>query len=344
MPQELAQTALLRVASDHGLGRLARSLSDLPPGAVRDLVGIESALRGALDDNGTRAADSARHLLEAGGKRVRPMMALLAARLFQPDGDVPALATMAQVAELIHSATLLHDDVIDLGERRRGRPASRVVFGNAAAVLGGDLLLVRSVDEVAASAVPSLLPVLLRVLWEMISAESLQLEKRGRLDLSEDEYFEITRGKTGSLFRWCTESGGRAAGAPEGAWPLLQTLGYDLGIGFQLVDDLLDFADEASTGKSVLQDLRNGTITLPVILAQRESPAAVQALADLEKDPEGAGAALFAAVQDSGALHETRARIDEYTERAHAQLSRLPESWSREVLAAFVDALAERGR
>ena len=338
MAQELAQT-LLKLADEMSLTTLSQRLSELPPHMIVDLMKCEQGLLAAMDDGKGAGAGAARYLLSAGGKRVRPLMCLLAARLFKPDGEVAHVGAFAQVAEMIHSATLLHDDVIDLGDMRRGKPAARLIFGNAVAVLGGDLLLVRSVATVEKAHVAELLQVLLDVLNEMITAETLQLERRGRWDVTVEDYFEVVRGKTGALFRWCMESGSRAADAPRPLIHALRTFAYEVGTAFQLVDDLLDLANPADTGKSVMQDVAGGTLTYPVILALEARPELRETLEQGE-----AGPALDRALQESCARVRTRREIEVRTQRARAALSATPAGWARDTLGAFVDELALRGR
>lgn len=345
MAQETTTTHLAELAQTHTLTPLASRLSAMPTETVQDMVELEAELRRAMSGDRGPGAEAAQYLLNAGGKRVRPLMCLLAARMFEPEGEIPHLGSLARVSELIHGATLLHDDVIDLGELRRGKPAARLVYGNALAVLGGDLLLVQSVQTVARAHVAELLGSLLDVLREMITAETLQLERRGRVDVTEDQYFEVARGKTGSLFRWAVEAGGRVAQAPRPLVSLLQTFGYSVGEAFQLVDDLLDLMqDPEDVGKTVMADLAGGTVTYPVIRVLDAAPELRQRLANGVETDATFASDLHEALRTTGALAATRREIRRRTDQAGAALDAFPAGWARDMLGAFVDELAERSR
>ena len=150
-------------------------------------------------------------------------------------------------------------DVIDLGDTRRDRPTARFVFGNGASVLGGDLLLVQALGLIEAAGVPRLMTSMLSVLRRMIAAESLQLENRFRTDVSAEDYFDVSMGKTASLFEWAVEAGARAVGAEDDVVSTLVEFGHHTGIAFQLLDDLLDLEhDPSAIGKNVLQDVQGG--------------------------------------------------------------------------------------
>jgi octaprenyl-diphosphate synthase len=200
------------------------------------------------------------------------MCVALAART--GDGFGPAARELAIAVELVHAATLLHDDVVDLGDKRRGVDAARVVYGNAASIFGGDWLLVEALFRIRAAGMPDVLDRALAVIRELVVAEALQLARRGRASVSRDEYFEVARGKTASLFRWAMFAGARAGGVDGRACDALERFGGDLGVAFQVVDDVLDVAgDPMVTGKSVLTDLREGKMTYPLIVAAERDPS-----------------------------------------------------------------------
>jgi octaprenyl-diphosphate synthase len=278
---------------------------------------------------------------------VRPTLCLLAGRAFPPNQPVSSLLSLAQAAELVHAASLMHDDVIDLGELRRGRPAPRMIYGNAASVLGGDLFLVQSFHLTQSAGIPGLLDSLLTVLDRMIEAESLQLERRGRTETDEADYFDIVSGKTAALFEWSAQAGALAARAPEESRSALTLYAHEIGITFQLVDDLLDLSkDAASVGKAVLQDIRSGTMTYPVILAAKLHPKMKKWLKVLATGEEetALGEAVLEMLRKSGCREATVREITRRTERAERALSILPPSPVRQVLAALSAALAARTR
>jgi octaprenyl-diphosphate synthase len=274
---ELAATASrLQGAAEKGPapGETAQQLSALKVMVGDVIARVEETLPRLADGGPGVAGLAARHLLAAGGKRVRPLLVVLSARTLggvaRLDGAEEALA---QSAELVHAATLLHDDVLDDGRVRRGVPAARVLWGNAASVLGGDFLLVRALELTAATRVPGALEELLLAIGRMIDGEALQLAHRGRADLTVDGYRAVVDGKTASLFAWCGRAGARLQAADEPVAEALGMYGLHLGRAFQIVDDVLDVEGDPKTlGKSVLVDLHEGKLTLPVIYALEKEP------------------------------------------------------------------------
>jgi octaprenyl-diphosphate synthase len=270
-PNEDVFANLEGVCTAHGLDALTARLVELRTWLEGDLAEVERALRSAAGSGDTLAHASARHLLDQDGKRLRPICVALAARCGA--GFTPAARTYAVSVELVHNATLLHDDVVDVGDMRRGTPAARVIYGNAASIFGGDWLLVDALTRIHSAGQPEVLARMLEVIKEMVVAEALQLARRGKVRSSASEYFRIIDGKTASLFRWAMFAGARAGGASPAATEALEAYGQKLGVAFQLVDDVLDFAgDPAATGKSLLTDLREGKMTYPLILAMERDP------------------------------------------------------------------------
>lgn len=324
---------------------------------VGDLMSeVEAALPDVAGAGPGAAGLAARHLVGAGGKRVRPLLVILAARAAAAgrdgkethgDGkdfakDAVIVARLAQAAELVHAATLLHDDVLDDGVTRRGLPAARVLWGNAASVLGGDFLLVRALELTSSTNVPGALTELLQAIGRMIDGEALQLEHRGRSDLDARSYLEVVDGKTASLFAWCGRAGARLADASH-ALDALGAYGLHLGRAFQMVDDVLDVeGDPRALGKSVMSDLREGKLTLPVLIALEREPelrARLDACCAAGSD-EAAGIA--EAVSRSGAAHAARAAAQRETERAVAALASMPPSPFKEALDLIAHELCAR--
>ena len=267
-------------------GRLERAAQNGPDAerttarlaALRTVVGdviarIDAGLPELVSSGPGVAAEAARHLLQAGGKRVRPLLLVLSSRAAGGRARADVEERLAQAAELVHAATLLHDDVLDDGRMRRGVPAARVLWGNAASVLGGDFLLVRALELTASTAVPGALPELLDAIGRMIDGEALQLAHRGRADLDPAGYRAVVDGKTASLFAWCGRAGARLAQASAPTIEALGTYGLHLGHAFQIVDDVLDVeGDPKKLGKNVLGDLREGKLTLPLLYALEAQP------------------------------------------------------------------------
>ena len=213
-----------------------------------------------------------RYIQKSGGKRVRPAVLLMAARLGGYTGDRAVL--YASVVEFIHTATLVHDDIIDGADLRRGRLAVHSRWGNDITVLLGDYLYIKSMAMALTQDSLEIIRLLCDVTLRMIEGELYQLTKTGDVDITEDEHFEIIRRKTAFLFGGCAQIGGMLGGVTPEQETALRDYGFNLGIAFQLVDDLLDYtADAAALGKPVGGDLREGKVTLPIILLLRRGGA-----------------------------------------------------------------------
>jgi octaprenyl-diphosphate synthase len=284
-------SSLGSVAAGRGLDALAARLAGLRRLLDGDLEDIERELTTVGIEGDTPAHRSARHLLGREGKRLRPICVALASHIGGGFND--AARSYAVAVELVHNATLLHDDVVDLGDRRRGADAARVIYGNAASIFGGDYLLLEALTRIQTVGIPGVVERMLHVVREMVIAEALQLAARGRVRSSVSEYFQIVDGKTASLFRWAMFAGARAGGVGDDGCKALESFGSSLGVAFQLVDDVLDFAgDPDATGKALLTDLREGKMTYPLLLAMerdRELGPALEAhcaIEDAAVEPE----------------------------------------------------------
>jgi len=287
------------------------------------------------------ATDSAAHLLAAGGKRVRPLTVMLSAACF---GTPPPQARdIGVVAELIHLATLLHDDVIDDGQERRGQPTSRRIWGNAVSILAGDLLLTHALSRTAAAAPHSVLVDLLATLRQLVDGEVVQLRGRRVLDVREEVYFQIVRDKTASLFAWAARSGAVCAGAAAERADALGVFGAHMGLAFQLVDDVLDYAgDPGVTGKALLIDLAEGKLTLPLIRALSAGAVRIEDVEAVRSGDHDVALCVARDVRASGVCERVRSLAHEETERAMAALASLPGSPAREMLAAIARDLTTR--
>ena len=235
-----AAAALLRdVATIERAGpRAVERVAEVQALLGDDMAYVQGELARVVRDGVSPATNAAADLLEAGGKRVRPMTVLLSAACF--GAATGRVRDLAVVAELVHLATLLHDDVIDDGQERRGCPAPRRVWGNAVSVLAGDLLLTHALERTALAGLPAVLADLFVTLRRLVDGEIVQLRGRANLDVREEVYFRIVRDKTASLFQWAARAGARAAGAPDDAVAALGDFGVHLGVAFQLLDDVLE--------------------------------------------------------------------------------------------------------
>jgi octaprenyl-diphosphate synthase len=285
---------------------------------------------------------AARQLVLAGGKRVRPLAALLVCKAC--GGDPAKAVPLAAAVELIHSATLLHDDVIDEGEERRGRPASRMLWGNLVSVLSGDLLLTSALELVEASGVAGAMTDTLATMQRLIAGEVAQLKARGRDDLGIDGYMAIVRGKTASLFANACRGGARSAGAPPATIEALGRFGEHVGIAFQIVDDVLDLEGiPHEVGKRLGQDMAEGKTTLPLALALQEDVVTLRPLLIAARAGDTIAAARLAQAPSVRlACQQARAFALRETETGLQSLQVLPPSQERELLAQLVRSLIER--
>lgn len=332
--------ALKKGGETRGAGDVLQArLSDVQQFLASDLAAVESTIRELLKDGPEPAVASAEHLVARGGKRVRPLALLLAARCFASSVS-QEFYQMAAVVELVHSATLLHDDVIDEGDERRGAPTSRKLHGNGVSVLSGDLLLVNALDRTRQAA-PELLGELITTLRALVDGEIIQLRGRTELDVSEQTYEAILRNKTASLFAFAARAGGRMAGANEAQQDALASFGDSLGIAFQLVDDVIDYEGQ-HTGKTLFADLLEGKLTLPLVLAIQKEPDLEALVGRIHQGDESVVDEVSRRVVASGSCAEVRARALDYTEKAIHALAALPQSPARELLRVVAREMTRR--
>lgn len=336
------------LVSRQGLDDLAQRLTELHRWVADDLCAFEDELE-VVPRGAAVVQKSAHHLLDLGGKHLRPMCVILASRLGA--GFDARARDLALAVELVHSATLLHDDVVDLGEARRGAPSSRLVYGNAASIFAGDWLLVHALKRIRRAGVSGLLDRMLDIIDEMILAESVQLSNRGRINAELRDYFHVVEGKTAALFRWAMLAGGRSAGLDDESCAALERYGLHLGVAFQAVDDLLDVSGNAQvTGKALFADLREGKMTYPLILALERDPA-VRPLVELcaastpeARLPDEALCSLLRALDDTGALEDCRALARGRADEAIAALARIPDGPGKRALVTVAQATAFRDK
>lgn len=275
------------------------------------------------------------HLIEAGGKRLRPMLTLAAARLCGYGG--PYHVHLAAAVEFIHTATLLHDDVVDESAQRRGRPTANLLWDNKSSVLVGDYLFARSFQLMTEPGQIRVLAILANASATIAEGEVLQLTAAQDLATTEDIYLKVVRGKTAALFSAATEVGGVIAGAPEDQVRALFDYGDALGIAFQIADDLLDYGGTATvTGKNVGDDFRERKLTLPLIKAVAKADAEERAfwVRVIEKGDQRDGDLehALAIMTRHGALEAARADALAWADRARAALRSLPDHPLRQVL------------
>jgi len=237
-----------------------------------DLKEIETALKENLNPHLDLVSKIAGHILFSGGKRLRPLLMVLSARICGYDGDYDK--TFSTIFEYLHAATLLHDDLVDQATLRRGKPVAHSIWDNATTVLVGDFLLARALSIASETELPNVIRIVAEITENMSQGEIHQLMRKGSLDLTEKEYMEIIRRKTAVLFQGACRVSALIAGAPNEKEIALSDYGFNLGIAFQMVDDLLDYTlDTGVLGKEVGADLKEGKLTLPVIYSLKAADA-----------------------------------------------------------------------
>ena len=284
------------------------------------------------------------HLIDAGGKRLRPMLTLAAARLCGYDG--PYHVHLAATVEFIHTATLLHDDVVDESGQRRGRPTANLLWDNKSSVLVGDYLFSRSFQLMVETGSLRVLDILANASATIAEGEVLQLTAAQDLRTDESIYLQVVRGKTAALFSAATEVGGVIAGADDTAIQALFTYGDALGVSFQIVDDLLDYWGSDATGKNVGDDFRERKLTLPVIKAVAKADEQERAFwtRTIEKGDQRDGDLEHALelLNTHNALEDTRAEALKWAQMAKDAILTLPADPIRDMLHDIADYVVAR--
>lgn len=307
-----------------------------------DLEAVNQLIVAELGSEVELIEEVGRYLIKAGGKRLRPVVALLAARgCGDPGGRHIALAA---VVELIHTATLLHDDVVDTSELRRGRSTANHEYGNAASVLVGDFLYSRAFQLMVRIGDMEVMRVLADTTNTISEGEVQQLLNAGNPELDSADYAEVIRKKTAVLFQAAAETGALLCGAATHLVAALRDYGHHLGMAFQLIDDVLDYqADAGQLGKNLGDDLAEGKMTLPLIRTLAEaSPAQAQTIRSAITERGGNLAAIVALVRASGALDFTRDQARDHAAQARAALAALPDSPARAALGELAEFAVNR--
>ena len=285
------------------------------------------------------------YIVDAGGKRLRPLLALLAAQALD-EADDQAI-TFAAVVEFIHTATLLHDDVVDISTLRRGRPTANAHFGNASSVLVGDFIYTRAFQLMVQLANMELLDHMADTTNVIAEGEVLQLVRAGNPSVTEAQYLEVIERKTAALFGAACKGPAILKGHPAEMQQALENYGRHLGIAFQMVDDVLDYTgDPETTGKQVGDDLNEGKPTLPLIHTMTvgsDDDAALIKSALAEKSSEQLDE-VIAAVKRSGGIDYTQSQAQQHRQHALSALNHLPDSPAKSALAALADLAVDRQR
>lgn len=319
--------------------RLAATLAE-DLSAVNELIRVRMA-----SEHAPRIPEVTAHLVEAGGKRLRPMLTLAAARMCGYGG--PYHIHLAATVEFIHTATLLHDDVVDESGQRRGRPTANLLWDNKSSVLVGDYLFARSFQLMVETGSLRVLDILANAAATIAEGEVLQLTAAQNLATDEEIYLKVVRGKTAALFSAATEVGGVIAEATAEQIQALYDYGDALGIAFQIADDLLDYqGDSAATGKNVGDDFRERKLTLPVIKAVAHATAEERAfwVRSIEKGQQSDDDldTALSLMAKYNTLEETRTDAVAWADKARAALTRLPDHPIRQMLDDLSDYVVSR--
>ncbi len=311
-----------------------------------DMAAVNELIRARMvSEHAPRIPEVTAHLVEAGGKRLRPLLTLAAARMCGYDG--PYHVHLAATVEFIHTATLLHDDVVDESSKRRGRPTANLLWDNKSSVLVGDYLFSRSFQLMVETGSFRVLDILANASATIAEGEVLQMTAASDLATDEAVYLQVVRGKTAALFSAATEVGGVIAGADETATKALYEFGDALGISFQIVDDLLDYGGAmASLGKNTGDDFRERKLTLPVIKAIAKGDATERAFWErtIEKGRQEDGDLehAMALLNKHDVLEETRQEALAWAAKAKTALAKLPDHELRGLLADVADFVVSR--
>ncbi len=311
---------------------------------AEDLAAVDALIHRHMSSPVGVIPNLAAHLIDAGGKRIRPLITLAAARLLGGGGDGPR--KLAAAVEFIHSATLLHDDVVDISAMRRGKRSANLIWGNSASVLVGDFLFARSFNLMVETGDIMVLDILARAASVIAEGEVMQLAAANDADTSRARYMEIVAAKTAALFAAAARAGAVAAGRPGQEAIALETFGRELGLAFQLVDDALDYGGLAATmGKNTGDDFKEGKVTLPVVFARDAGDEAERAfwrrVVSGERGEEDFVRAL-ALLRRHNAIALTLDAARAHANAARQALSQLPANAYREALSDLADFVVER--
>lgn len=324
--------------TDNPVERLAAMLA-------QDLAATDRFIHDYMASEVALIPQIATHLVDSGGKRIRPLITLGGARLFGYSGD--AHERLAAAVEFIHTATLLHDDVVDESAMRRGRAAAHKVWGNKPTILVGDFLFSRAFQLMVSTGHPPVLDMLANASAIISEGEVLQLRATRNLAATEDDYLAVITAKTAALFSAAAESGAVLAGGTAAHCAALREYGRDLGIAFQLIDDALDYSGrQAVMGKRVGDDFRESKMTLPVIFALRTAGEDERRFwkktIEVGLQDEGDLTRAIEILERNGALAETVERAKSYAAAARAALAPAPDGAIKTALADIADFVVER--
>ncbi|HET6645241.1 MAG TPA: polyprenyl synthetase family protein [Fimbriimonadales bacterium] len=320
--------------------------ADLADDLATDIRECEAYLQKSLSSDVRAVDEIAKHVAEAGGKRLRPILVSLSARAVGKAFDRERVAAVGACMEMVHMATLIHDDVVDEARLRRGRPTASAVFGNTASILSGDVLLAKAMEILAVDGDLRIIRLIAGAVVEMAEGEVLEVSTRGDFELSEERHLDILRRKTGALMAACCGAGALIADADPGTERALRDFGGMMGIGFQIADDIIDFESPAEiSGKPQATDFREGCATLPLILLRA---CADGAQLERLRGKFGNGVTdedlidFCSWMEGAGSFEGARDRAREFSSGACAALNELPATPARAMLNRLAEMISRR--
>jgi len=327
-----------------GLQKEQSRLEDLYQGIFPYLLQTERALQDVATHGQGLIPEIIRYVVQAGGKRLRPALVILSAQIGGKAGDEPV--TVGAAAELIHLATLCHDDIVDRAALRHQKPTAAVEFGDDVAILLGDYLYVEAFSLLASLGDPILIDLFAKSTRAMCQGEINQVKRRFKLDLTLSEYLSFIDNKTATLIASAMRGGARLARLSSDQMTALGYYGWNLGMAFQIIDDTLDLIGEESiTGKTLRTDLANGKLTFPLIYLRDKLSESDQAtLMGYLKDVENSAPKLITWLKESGAIKEGLRQATNFASQAKNALAAFPSSTPKETLLAIADYIVTRAR
>ena len=315
-----------------------------------DLARVEKAI--GLETVGSIAAVNtiSHHMQSAGGKRLRPILLILSSRLVSSNTETTEEAIqLGAVVELIHTSTLVHDDVIDDANTRRGQASANALWGNQMSVLAGDWLYMQAFQIAMRQRNFSILDVLIGLTQTMVEGEFLQMDRLGRIDISEADYMELVDRKTASLFNACCRLGAMAGGANDTQSARLGEFAWNLGMAFQLIDDILDFTSkETILGKPVGNDLAEGKVTLPLLYSltetTREETRMIETILKDRSYERVPFSTVLEIIEKYKGVEKAHERAQQFTARARQVIDTFPDSPYRKAVLTIADIITERDR
>lgn len=322
-------------------------MSLFPQLIQEDLRLVEDALSSELLSSVKIASDVSKDIVQAGGKRLRPSLVILSAKAVGRAYDIERLTKIAACAEIAHMATLMHDDVVDEADSRRGKASANARWGNQVSVLSGDFMVARVFSILAKDGDPEVMRYLSDATIAMTEGELRQLECRNDIEAQKDQYLSIIQDKTAMFMSACCRLGAVIAGVDAEVAEVLAEYGLQFGMAFQVADDILDLVgDPAKTGKPVGGDIREGKVTMPVIFALQKAEPEEQIEIERILRNGDAGSSEIAFIrmvaERTGALDQTRKSAARFVAKAIDSLSHLPESEARACLAELAEQTLTR--